>query len=355
MTDEIKIWAIDSSSGEVTSVEPTNQTDTEKLLEDTLVKHPKMLMSGLTLVGRQTPTAGGPLDLLGIDSEGQLVVFELKRGTLTRDAITQIIDYSSYLESLADIDLAAYIAEQSGKNGINKIDDFEEWYSQHFAQQPLATLKPVQMILVGLGTDDNATRMVNFLAKSGVSLSILNFYGYSHESNTLLARQMQAEPPTKDVNVSSNWKARMAAVTERAALLEISDLFNEIVENFTKIGSRTLHPLTHGYAFYRRSIRLPNHDWSFNVPYAIRFTEDRKIRITFLPIAIHLCGTEFTDMKENISFAHERPPNAPSTNEVQEQWYCVLDKQGWKEQKDTLLAFASAVYKAWDEAVRNTS
>ena len=140
MTDEIKIWAINASSREVALVEPTDKTDTEKLLEDTLVEHPEMLISGLTIVGRQTPTAGGPLDLLGIDSEGQLVVFELKRGTLTRDAITQVIDYASDLESMSDVDLATHIAEKSGKNGVDKIDDFEEWYSQRFAEQQLTSL-----------------------------------------------------------------------------------------------------------------------------------------------------------------------------------------------------------------------
>ena len=42
----------------------------------------------------------GPLDLLGIDQDGDLIVFELKRGTLTREAVAQIIDYASYLDSL---------------------------------------------------------------------------------------------------------------------------------------------------------------------------------------------------------------------------------------------------------------
>ena len=57
-------------------------------------------MEGLTLVGRQTPTEGGPLDLLGVDADGRLVVFELKRGTLSRDAVAQVVDYASYLNAM---------------------------------------------------------------------------------------------------------------------------------------------------------------------------------------------------------------------------------------------------------------
>ena len=80
--EEVKLWAIDGSL--VEDLKPAGQTETEKLLEDSLVNSPDMLLEDLILVGRQTPTEGGPLDLLGVDGDGRLVVFELKRGSLTR-------------------------------------------------------------------------------------------------------------------------------------------------------------------------------------------------------------------------------------------------------------------------------
>ena len=102
------------------------QTDTEELLEETLVKNPGMLIPGLRLVGRQTPTEGGPLDLLGVDEDGRLVVFELKRGTLSRDAVAQIIDYASDLDSMEwtwSTLGGAYITAKSGQEyGIESIE-----------------------------------------------------------------------------------------------------------------------------------------------------------------------------------------------------------------------------------------
>ena len=355
MTDEIKIWAIDGSSeaNKVTELEPTNRTETEQMLEDTLVANPEMLMPGLTLVGRQTPTAGGPLDLLGVDSSGQLVVFELKRETLTRDAVTQIIDYASSLESLSDDDLAAQIAGQSGKNGIGPIDDFEEWYSQRFPDQQLDSLKPVQMMLVGLGADKNATRMVDFLTKRGVDISLLTFHGYSHAGKTLLAKQVQAEP-TLIGRIPGDRKERLAErerkAIERAEVLGIRDFFEEVVEPFRQLAHK-VHPRASGYTFYQQKIRLE--DQGFHGSYAVLFTEERKIRITFYPVSIHLCESEFSNAQESIRFAYEPPTNAPPTKEVKEQCYCLLDKQEWEEHKDTLLGLASAVYKAWNEALRN--
>lgn len=106
--EEIKIWAIDGS--DVTEVQRTDQTESERWLEDNLVSKPELLIPGLTLVGRQTQTEGGPLDLLGVDSDGRLAVFELKRGTLSRDAVAQIVDYASYLESMNPDALSNYIA-----------------------------------------------------------------------------------------------------------------------------------------------------------------------------------------------------------------------------------------------------
>ena len=76
--DEVKIWALDGDSN-VVPLASKGQTDTDSLLEETLVRNPDLLIPGLRLVGRQTPTDGGPLDLLGVDEDGRLIVFELKR------------------------------------------------------------------------------------------------------------------------------------------------------------------------------------------------------------------------------------------------------------------------------------
>ena len=100
--EEIKIWKLDGTSEKPKAVPVAgiSHTATEQLLEDALTTSPDLLMTNLHLVGRQTETAGGPLDLLGVDEDGRLVVFELKRGTLTRDAVAQAIDYASFLADL---------------------------------------------------------------------------------------------------------------------------------------------------------------------------------------------------------------------------------------------------------------
>ena len=140
-------------------------------------QEPRPADSGLKLVGRQTPTEGGPLDLLGVDTDGRLVVFELKRGTLSRDAVAQVVDYASYLDTMELTALAEYISDRSGEHGIENIEDFQKWYSRDFGE--LESLKPLRLFLVGLGTDDRTERMVRFLAdNSNMDISMLTFHGF---------------------------------------------------------------------------------------------------------------------------------------------------------------------------------
>ena len=118
MNTEIVIWEIDRASRAGTKLDLAKRVETEEMLEAVLVANPNILMRGLTLVGRQVPVETGYVDLLGVDEDGRLVVFELKREKLTRDVVAQILDYCSYLEALSDSELATLIAEHSGKGGI---------------------------------------------------------------------------------------------------------------------------------------------------------------------------------------------------------------------------------------------
>ena len=197
MTEELRLWSV-GDSGEVESLSPLQQMPTEMALEELLVQNPEMLGSGLKLVGRQTRTKNGWLDLLAVDPDGRLVVYELKRGTLTRDAVTQVLDYASDLDALSTSDLAEHIAERSGNDGIQGIDDFEQWYVENFGGDDLSRLLPPRMVLVGLGVDPVAERMAKFISGGPVDLSVVTFHGFLRGEEKLLARQLEVEPGPRE-------------------------------------------------------------------------------------------------------------------------------------------------------------
>ena len=197
--EEIRLWKVGGSkdSPTITDISSVAQTETEEMLEEVLVKSPSLLVEGLKLVGRQTETPGGPLDLLGVDEDGRLVIFELKRGVLTRDAIAQIVDYASFLAELSPTDMNSLISDSSGRYGIDKIDNFADWYEIQFGKS-LNTIGKPKMVLVGLGVDDRARRMAEFLANGDIEMSLITFQGFNNGDEVFLARQIevaQKEPP----------------------------------------------------------------------------------------------------------------------------------------------------------------
>ena len=229
MADELKVWAL-SDGAEVEVVESAT-VGLEDRLEETLVRRPEMLEAGLHLVGRQTPTEGGPLDLLGVDEGGRLVVFELKREKLTREAVTQCIDYASALNVATREQLADLIREHSGSGGVEEIDDFEEWYLERFEGNELSDLLPPRLVLVGLGVDARAERMARFLAEGGIDISVLTFFGFQHSGETLLARQVEVE---REEAVPSGRRSGQSRAEQRQALQKrlaergMTNLFEEI-------------------------------------------------------------------------------------------------------------------------------
>ena len=356
MADELQIWVLDES-GEVTPLEQTNRTEYEEDLESALVKNPKMLMPNLELVGRQTPVAGGFLDLLGVDGDGRLVVFELKRGALTRDAVTQVIDYCSSLEAMADADLAQHIAERSGNLGIAHIEDFGEWYDQRFEKRQLGSLRPIRSVLVGLGADESAPRMVNYLRDQGVNIACMTFHGYQHNGHTLLARNMEKTSHDIDAHRSTDptEDEKWDALCQYAATLGIERLWKEAEEALRPPARRYYWSakMRHkGITFYPQ-FSLPLDELvsatKATTSHSVRMDPDGRIRVTFFPVAIELCYDEFKREAEKTPFQFEPPPNAAATRRAPEQWYCLLTADKWAAHKDVLVGLVEAVYQAWDK------
>lgn len=352
MTDEIKIWDVDNSSRAAEPLKSTNRMETEHLLEEVLVRNPDMLMPRLTLVGRQTPIDGGFLDLLGVDEDGRLVVLELKRGELTRDAVAQAIDYCSYLESLTETELATYIANHSGKNDVDKIDDFESWYGDRQGKQ-MISLRPIKIELVGLGADARAHRMVKFLAERGLDISLLTFHGYQCGDRMLLARQVERSAEAGDVipRPRQSQRERLHTLAERARELDIESLWQDAVKALSI--DFNPHATKSGITFrYLPKITLPN-DVNVSGSHSVVIDQSGMIRVTFFPGAVHVCLEKFQDKKETIPFEFEEPPNAPTTKLVSEQWYCLLDKEKWEMHKEALTSLAKEVHDAWREIKRD--
>ena len=355
--DEIKIWAMDVS-GDATPLSSAAQTDTERQLEHTLVQNPEMLAPGLSLVGQQTRTDEGWLDLLGVDEDGRLVVFELKRGTLSREAVAQVIDYASFLDAKSEPDLVNFISERGNLHDLDKAEGFEEWYGHKFGENESASLKPVRMVLVGLGVDERTSRMVQFLADGGIEISLLIFLGFRHGGQTLLARQVQATTEGKETTRS---RGRLGRRKRRDLLdshvrehtehwSDAEELWNSVLAMFRETFQDLLEiPGAGASEWSKHQLRLRsssvtgtvatmqlgplrNHDWLVNVIFSRRSVES--------------CIEEFRELRRELPF-QVWPSNSPDQAEgVLEVGFPLKSLTEWEERKEKLAGTTRSVYEA---------
>ena len=80
---------------------PQVTLDSEAQLEGYLSDDLSILDPDWMLIGRQVWTGHGRLDLLGMDSDGGLVVVELKKHQTPREVVAQVLDYGSWAKTLS--------------------------------------------------------------------------------------------------------------------------------------------------------------------------------------------------------------------------------------------------------------
>ena len=360
--DNFGIWEVDETTKAAHPLEKAARADAEAMLEDIFVETPAMLMPGLKLVGRQLPTANGYLDLLGVDSEGRLVVFELKRGTLTRDAVAQALDYASWLDLLEDAELWKRIAENSGRRGIVEIKNFEEWFNKNDNWSSPESLRPVKVVLVGLGADESAQRMAGWLAGKGVEIDLLTFLGYRCGERLLLARRLEsgdeaqkrekrdrAARATVRENREEMDKRRTQALYEKLDEYKMRDwwdsVFPVLARNFKCDPKAGLAITFHT----GKKLTLPGGIVA-NATHKIEIAGPGEVRIIFFPAVVDLCLDEFNSLEEAVGFQQQTPINAPRTEKVAEQWSCRLNESRWREHKDSIAELVRLVDDRWREA-----
>ena len=341
-------------------------TDSERLLEDTLVNSPDMLDEELQLVGRQLRTASGPLDLLGVDGNGRLVVFELKRGPLQRDSVAQIIDYASYLDNLGDGELLELLT-RSAKS--HEIENFGDWYASEFGGKELSSLRPVQITLVGLGVDPTANRMVRYLANGGMGISLLTFSGYHHNGQTLLARQVEVKAQEIVIENSQvihrptmSRKEQVIANVEgwRESWPEGCDLFHSVRDMF----SRNLRNPTEGATrfrsaelddyrlTYRKRMRGP-FQWYSNVQFD---PGNQVVAAYFFPLGVERCLEQFIELEQVLILSGAILEATLEQNRGIHGFGVGLKSPADLEMhQDKLVAVTQAVYAAYEQAAEEAN
>jgi len=180
----------------------------EASLEDMVVADPTMIGLDLVIVGRQISTTyGGYIDTLGVDSDAQVHVIELKRDRTPRDVVAQTLDYGSWATDLTLEDVTALYAEH------HEDSDFEDAFAERFSQPLPDVFNPDQQLtVVATQLDPTSDRIVTYLAERfGVPINAVFFRYFQDGANRYLTRTWLL-PPEEAAASSSRGSRRRGKV-----------------------------------------------------------------------------------------------------------------------------------------------
>ena len=206
------------------------------------------------------------------------------------------------------------------------------------------------MILVGLGADEEATRIVEFLQGHGVQIDLLTFHGLSHAGTTLLARTAESPDDGNRRGLPSlpriGQEDLLHSLRQRAEDDGVAALWDDAFKRMRE-HSDFHYAKKSGITF----CRSPNLDLGgarrVRAPFSLNLEHDGGIRITYFPGAVHLCRHEFAQADKEIGFRRQRPSNTPTTSEVSEEWFTVLNEERWQRHRELLLSVCESVTAAW--------
>ena len=245
-------------------------------------------------------------------------------------------------------DLSDHISERSGKDGIEKIEDFQDFYSQRFGE--LESLKPLRMFLVGLGVDDRTERMVKFLTNdSSMDISLLTFHGFDFGGNTILARQVEVEaiddPDPRPNTRRLGRRERLASLNNLIDGFDIREQFDGVRFMFQKewpqaeqvAGKTSLSfrlPESAGVGGQRR-------------PYARIDANEQGVRVVFYRRAVELMKDEFRRHSDN-GLLRRWSGNLDEDGYLEAQFPLTADE--WNTHQETMTTLTRAVYEAWQSS-----
>jgi len=187
MATEIRVWQIENRK--LTPIDTTmaevGRTEREDL-EQWIKSNPSILSQDILIIGEQVQTKSGPLDFLGIDRSGNVVIIELKRERIPREALTQAIDYASDVASW-DFDK---LSEECVKYRKQPLDAYINENFEDVDLEDISINQTQRILLVGTYIEEPLERMIEWLSGNyGVNTNAVVFkYIRTKNGDELIAK-----------------------------------------------------------------------------------------------------------------------------------------------------------------------
>jgi hypothetical protein len=164
------IYRVDMENSDFIEMQPCEAREIklkEKRIEEWVATKPKLLFSdadAVMVISQEL--AGEPqADLLAVDSQGNLIIIEIKRHASDRSTVGQLLDYAS---CLAEWDYEAFHERYRSYTGRAEADLFGEF--KLFVENPVfekeVFLQQRRLFILSSGGDESMMRIISWLRES---------------------------------------------------------------------------------------------------------------------------------------------------------------------------------------------
>jgi YHS domain-containing protein len=209
MSGNASVWRLDET--DVQEVE-TETVDYEKDLEERIVEEPDLLNEDLLIIGNQIETIHGTeIDILGVDVYGNIEIIELKRGSKSRKALSQGIEYAARINQLDANDVREIYKEE------NK-EDFHNAFISKFGSIPRDDVSDIPeqfgtehaITIVTSALDDPTIETLEYLQETyDVPINSVTYSKFSDKNNEYIMRRWWQDPTeTRKTHDQYEWNGK---------------------------------------------------------------------------------------------------------------------------------------------------
>jgi len=267
MAENVRIWKIIDNNNlyEINK----GKLNLEERIEKWIEKDISIISGNLLIIGRQVETAfGGIIDLLCIDSVGDLNIIELKRDKTPRDITAQILDYASWVQDLSNESI-----NEIANTYLKGRGPLEEAFKKHFnCDLPDILNEYHKMYVVASEIDSSSERIINYLSDTyGLGINAVTFHYFVDDTGKeYLARLFLIEPSQVE------YRTHTKTTSKRAPPLTYDEL-RKLTEN---IGVNELYePLVNGLT----SIFDGRHTTRSSIAFDGKFEDSRNCVFSIIP------------------------------------------------------------------------
>ncbi len=190
MPQDIKIWEI-TDKDQLKEV-PRSQLNLEERLENWIEKDISIISDDLLVIGRQINTDfGGIIDLLCLNSSGDIAVLELKKDKTPREITAQALDYASWVKELSNERITDIANGYLGGNNF-----LEEAFKNKFGIDfPEVLNENHKILIIASEIDSSSERIIGYLSSSyGIDINAVTFQYFQRNKEEYLSRVFLIEP-----------------------------------------------------------------------------------------------------------------------------------------------------------------